>query len=532
MSSLPSNEMLPSRIPISPIASSPHPGKAMISPQDPLDSGCATLVSDWEELVDLATSRVFFYSEKEKLSRWGLPLDSLGQTEEEKQLLKGWCLHVDPSTGNKYFAHEDKSKAQWQPPESLKPFLATTPYLLEKHSWAKEKQASQHRPRPRSKDWGGSIASIPKPPAVRRVTLRSLIETVALHKVLCDREVFQAFQVFAATYHAAENVLFLCVAEAFAKRGSKVVDLLGLDDLAKSDHKGLPRTKSLLQQLEVDMQQAQETGITVDKVQMIREASSIFNRFLAPGTAPDWVCVDERTVAQIASILHDVRADATAPLDRDIFVKARNYIYQNLEHDLLPRFIKAVLSPPSDEQARSLKGIYGVFEPDEVLRHHLIQLQKSPDVSTSSLLSTANAYRSLHPSPRYAIEGREGSGLLPANLAIVSDEDVEEIDILTKYSRASSFARRSIAFKVSSPFSNRFFAGSTDESHRPLKRTVSRKSANRSSQRTTSSPNSPNVRVRERSRSKSEIELDEDILAAKRHEQINLDAHEFEVRVA
>jgi len=294
---------------------------------------------------------------------------------------------------------------------------------------------------------------------MRRLTLRMLVQNLTLDKVICDREAFQAFQVFAATYHAEENVLFYCVVEAFSKRGSKAVGVLGLDDLAKTAHKGLPRTQSHLNQIALDQKRAERSGTNIEKIQMIREASAIYSRFLAPGAA-DWVCVDQKIVEEVGQQLFEAREDPKIPLDRTtIFEKAQHYVFKNLEHDLLPRFVKASLSRDesavAEEPVRERK--HGVFEPDEVLRHHLIQLQKRPEGVVSSLMSTANAYRSLFPSPRYAIEGREGSGLSPFSLTSV-DGKTEKEDVLAKPAPGSQFDRKSIVMGRIRPFSSRMFS--------------------------------------------------------------------------
>lgn len=381
-----------------------------------------TGVQDWEELVDDLSGRVFFFSESQSLSQWGLPLESVGKTEQERQKLRGWCVHIDPTTQTKYFAHEAKSKAQWNyPGEGLKSVLWRVPYLRDKRSWAIEMQKKHNRAKPSSSLH--HIVSANKP-SVRTLTLRELIQSLTLDKVVCDREAFKAFQIFASSFHAEENVLFYCVTEAFAKRGSKAVGVLGLDDLAKPHDKGLPRTQSHLNQLVVDQSTAERCKTTVERIQMLREAKGIFNRFLGP-EAKDWVFVNPVLVEEVAKVLAECGDDptATTELNRRLFEKAQAFVFQNLEQDLLPRFIKASLTREREVLSAPIAGTHGAFTPDEVLRHHLLQLQRKPDQVTTSLMSTANAYRSLFPSPRYAIEGREGSGLSPLSLDLLAQDE-------------------------------------------------------------------------------------------------------------
>lgn len=179
---------------------------------------------------------------------------------------------------------------------------------------------------------------------------------------------------------------------------------------------------------------------------MIREAGAIFDRFLATN-APDWVCVDQKMVDNLQASLNEAKTNPIK-MNRQIFNTAQHYVYKNLEHDLLPRFIKAALAPSltaSSPRSSNLEGtgskeskeslvemdddngprslmVDGKFAPDEVLRHHLLQLQKKPDGLVTSLMGTANAYRSLFPSPRYAIEGRKGSGLAPDALTSFNED--------------------------------------------------------------------------------------------------------------
>ena len=342
--------------------------------------------------------------------------------------------------------------------------------------------------------------------------------------------------------------MFYCVVEAFSKRGGKAVGVLGLDDLAKSEHRGLPRTPSHLNQIALDQKRAERYGTTIERVQMLREATAIYNRFLAPG-APDWVCVDQKIVEEVSEALLEAKEDPKYPLDRTIFEKAKHYVFQNLEQDLLPRFIKASLTrnePGKDNHTPSLEGRHGAFRPDEVLRHHLLQLQKKPQGVVTSLMSTANAYRSLFPSPRYAIEGREGSGLSPNSLTALEDTNINSDEILAKPPPGASFARKSIVFTGLRPFSSRLFSnsggesssGSKSEQRAALKKMSSKKLSQkeskssllnrRSSTGTNRAGSSEVIKVRKHSKSEGGA-LNEDIMASHRHEQINLDSIEFDI---
>jgi hypothetical protein len=309
---------------------------------------------------------------------------------------------------------------------------------------------------------------------MRRMTLRMLIQTLTLDKVICDREAFRAFQLFASSFHAEENVLFYCVSEAFQNRGTKAVGVLGLDDLSKSQHKGLPRTQSHLHQIALDSSRAERMGTTLDRVQMIREATAIYDRFLAPG-APDWVCVEQKVIEDIQLKLHAVKKDAKQPFSRDLFARAkefvwevvggaqltrcaaceRRYVFKNMEHDLLPRFLKVALAPEqpkdgtSDDDEVDTKAMQ-IFKADEVLRHHLLQLQKKP---LTSMNGTANAFRSLFPSPRYAIEGREGSGLHPDSLTHFDNLNLNEGVIAKPTELPYSRKSLSLSVKMLRPFS-------------------------------------------------------------------------------
>jgi len=383
-----------------------------------------TGVLDWEEVVDSASGRVFFHSIQLNESRWGLPLESLAKNDEAANDLRGWCLHVDPASKKKFYANEVQAKAQWTVPQSIDEHIPDdVEYLNTPKSYAIQRQ-DQHSFAPPTLESGKAV----KAPVMRRLTLRMLIQTLTLDKVICDREAFRAFQLFSSSFHAEENVLFYCVTEAFKNRGTKAADILGLDDLSKSQHKGMPRTQSHLHQIALDSSRAERMGTTLERVQMIREAMAIYERFLQPD-ASDWVCVDQKVIDDIKRKLDEVKADAKAPLSRDVFIQAQAYVFQNMAHDLLPRFLKIALAPDAavDDEQHGSDCAAPVFKTDEVLRHHLLQLQKKPMAQANA---TANAFRSLFPSPRYAIEGREGSGLHPDSLtqfdrvAVTPDEGV------------------------------------------------------------------------------------------------------------
>lgn len=202
---------------------------------------------DWKEYVDLVSQRVFFNSESLNKTLWGLPLDTLAKTKEAQEEIAGWMVHVDPATQQKYYSHETKCKAQWRMPDVLEPYVDTCAYLQTNRSWAVVRNEEHEKNAPR-----GSKIQIVNPPAMRRMTLRMLVQTMTLDKIFCDREAFRAFQIFSSSFHSEENILFYCVVEAFRTRGTKAVGVLGLDDLQKTSHKGLPRTQSHLQQIALD----------------------------------------------------------------------------------------------------------------------------------------------------------------------------------------------------------------------------------------------------------------------------------------
>ena len=451
-----------------------------------------TGVGDFVELVDAKTGRVFFWSDALQVARWGLPLEGLapGQAGEPQHdaavsQLKGWCLHVDPSSQRKFFANEAKFATQWDMPDVVHELAKDKPYLKEKRSWAVQRQQAHNRAAPRSSvtESGAAVTA----PATRRLTLRMLVQRLTLDKVFSDAELFRAFMLFSGTYHSEENVLFWCVVEAFAHRGEKSVDVLGLDDTAKLGHRGLPRTQSHLNQITLDSKRAEKMGTTLERIQLVREATAIYDRFLAPG-APDWVCVDQKIVESIHAQLIKAREDVAAPLSRKLFNPAQRAVFRNLEHDLLPRFIKAVLASDSVSSAAaaaanpaspslspsSEKGpapSSAKFVADEVLRHHLLQVQKKPEGLTA-LMTTANAYKSLHPSPRYVIEGRQGSGLSPNALTSVDRSDTSpsssslgangEVLAQPPASFTTGGRRPSSIRSALRPFSGRLFGQSID----------------------------------------------------------------------
>lgn len=523
-----------------------------LSPRIDKPYSSTTGVGDWEELVDAPSGRVFFFSELQQLSKWALPLDTLGRNADERKHLSGWCVHVDPSSQKKFFAHEEKNKAQWALPESLALLVKDAQYLKEKRSMAVQNQKVHSRNRPQTSD------ALPKEaPTMRRMTLRMLVQKLTLDKVICDREAFQAFQVFAGTFHAEENVLFYCVVEAFSKRGSKAVGVLGLDDLAKTKHQGLPRTQSHLNQINLDTKRADRMGTTIEKVQMIREANAIYSRFLCAG-ASDWVCVDQKIVDDVQCAISACKDDPKNPLDRSLFAKAQHYVYKNLEHDLLPRFVKAALTRPMDERdansaddecnsgSKKISSVsvmdshfnpkHGPFIVDEVLRHHLLQLQKKPQGVVTSLMSTANAYRSLYPSPRYAIEGRAGSGLSPNSLTEPDGGSTVALEASDRVlAKPDGFDRKSVAYGTRS-IRNPFGTGSiralsidfrrSSASARPS--IASKINEASSMERAAPPPAAVGRPVRARTRSKSDGDINEDLLTAIGMDQINLDM-EFDV---
>mmetsp|Transcript_860 Transcript_860/g.2535 ORF Transcript_860/g.2535 Transcript_860/m.2535 type:complete len:193 (-) Transcript_860:2599-3177(-) len=158
-----------------------------------------------------------------------------------------------------------------------------------------------------------------------------------LDQLLRDRLALTSLLRFLQLQHAAENLTFYMVAEAFS--------LVFAEDKARS------------------------LGVAIDQSAVVKHARDIYKRFLCDN-APSWVCVEPQLVRKVADAVERhpelVRAD--------IFAEAQEETRRTLERDCLPRFTKCVL------EGIPVPG----FEVDQPLRDTMMRIASEPETASAT----------------------------------------------------------------------------------------------------------------------------------------------------
>mmetsp|Transcript_19449 Transcript_19449/g.35944 ORF Transcript_19449/g.35944 Transcript_19449/m.35944 type:complete len:210 (+) Transcript_19449:212-841(+) len=148
-----------------------------------------------------------------------------------------------------------------------------------------------------------------------------------LDSIVRNKAMLGSFLKFLQIQHAAENLTFFLMSEAFS--------------------------------LVFDENKATRLGAPVEHAVVLTQAKGIYDRFLAED-APSWVCVSPRIVEQIEKRIKTTPEQVTSK----VFDCAQEETRETLERDCLPRFTKCVLD------RREVMG----FELNEQIRTLMIEL--------------------------------------------------------------------------------------------------------------------------------------------------------------
>lgn len=174
-----------------------------------------------------------------------------------------------------------------------------------------------------------------------------------------------AFHDFVARYHAEETLMFWLAVEVFKNRNWKAAKFFGMDadPLPISKAPPLPPTKeapkkpelerrksrkdkriasnaeqALQRQRKLDQSAANRMGVSLEQLYLVKEADFIFDNFIKRDGAY-WTCLDANTAKDIEDQLME-----PASLRRTLFEKAQNQAFNGMNDDLMPRFIKEIVT--------------------------------------------------------------------------------------------------------------------------------------------------------------------------------------------
>ena len=99
-----------------------------------------------------------------------------------------------------------------------------------------------------------------------------------------------------------------------------------------------PRHSVMMDQL-LSLEKVRAMELSDSQVSLLLDAARIFRTFLEDGAA-HWTCVDMKIVDEIRNHLKN------GHVDMNIFAKAQQVVYQTMNTDLFPRFVKAILENP------------------------------------------------------------------------------------------------------------------------------------------------------------------------------------------
>jgi hypothetical protein len=179
-----------------------------------------------------------------------------------------------------------------------------------------------------------------------------------------------AFHDFVARYHAEETLMFWLAVEVFKNRNWKAAKFFGMDadPLPISKAPPLPPSKepakkpelerrksrkekriasnaeqALQRQRKLDQSAANRMGVSLEQLYLVKEADFIFDNFIKRDGAY-WTCLDANTAKEIEDQLMD-----PGSLKRTLFEKAQNQAFNGMNDDLMPRFIKEIVTASTQD---------------------------------------------------------------------------------------------------------------------------------------------------------------------------------------
>ena len=120
-----------------------------------------------------------------------------------------------------------------------------------------------------------------------------------------------------------------------------------------------PRHSVMLDQY-LSIEKVRQMNLTDSQVGLLTDAARIFRVFLEDG-GPHWTFVDPKIVDEIRSHLK------LGEVDINIFAKAQQSVYQTMQVEIFPRFVKAILENPQK---------YSTGEKFELPKETIEQLEK------------------------------------------------------------------------------------------------------------------------------------------------------------
>lgn len=131
-------------------------------------------------------------------------------------------------------------------------------------------------------------------------------------------------------------------------------------------------------QKKLDALAAKQLGVSMEQILLMKEADYIFDTFIRTG-APMWVCLDHRETERIQNeLIFNYRT-----IDRTLFKKAQSMVYDSMNEDLVPRFLREV-------NGDSRKSGKPMTEEELFLKEHIAKLAASRRRKTG--MSTAIAF--------------------------------------------------------------------------------------------------------------------------------------------
>ncbi len=142
--------------------------------------------------------------------------------------------------------------------------------------------------------------------------------------------------------------------------------------------KGKSEENAIAYQKKLDALAAKQLGVSMEQILLMKEADYIFDTFIRSG-APMWVCLDHRETERIQhELIFNYRT-----IDRNLFKKAQSIVYDSMNEDLAPRFLREV-------NGDSKKNGAQMTEEELFLKEHITKLAASRRRKTG--MSTAIAF--------------------------------------------------------------------------------------------------------------------------------------------
>ena len=222
---------------------------------------------------------------------------------------------------------------------------------------------------------------------------------VSLKTILRDQRALDAFRTFCASIFATENLSFYVAVEYFKshyvgtpKTGTlsrKTYSLANLKADAKDDAElareqiakesnflgTKPRHSVMMSDLLTPEAMA-KLSLNDTQTAMLKSAVRIFTTFLEDG-AEQWACVDSKFVDEVRDALK-----RGTDVDVGLFDKCQQSVFQSMQADLLPRFLKALFEDPQQYASGQKRSEYSGDEKDKKYVQSLIM--EAPDLGGPS----------------------------------------------------------------------------------------------------------------------------------------------------